>query len=217
MNNIDVLYEDNHIIVVYKPCNILSQGDSTGDVDMLTLIKKYIKEKYNKPGNVFLGLVHRLDRPVSGVMVFAKTSKAASRLTDQIKNHQFEKKYYAIINGILPLKQGVLEDKLLKKEDGNTVVDNINGKKSILEYNVIKEIDKMSLVDIKLITGRHHQIRVQFSSRGYPLIGDQRYGTQDGKQICLSSYYLSFYHPITKEKLIFEKLPEKSDIWKLFL
>lgn len=217
MNNIDVLYEDNHIIVVYKPCNILSQGDSTGDVDMLTLIKKYIKEKYNKPGNVFLGLVHRLDRPVSGVMVFAKTSKAASRLTDQIKNHQFEKKYYAIINGILPLKQGVLEDKLLKKEDGNTVVDNINGKKSILEYNVIKEIDKMSLVDIKLITGRHHQIRVQFSSRGYPLIGDQRYGIQDGKQICLSSYYLSFYHPITKEKLIFEKLPEKSDIWKLFL
>jgi len=217
MNKLEVLYEDNHVIVVFKPCNILSQADNTGDIDMLTIVKSYLKEKYNKPGNVYLGLVHRLDRPVSGVMVFAKTSKAASRLSEQVRKHEIDKHYYAIINGIIPEKKGEFCDYLLKLDNGNTVIsDEINGKEAILEYQVIDEVDNYSLVDIHLITGRHHQIRVQFASRDYPLVGDQRYGKQDNKQICLCSYKLSFYHPITKEKLMFTHKPVENDIWKLF-
>lgn len=215
---LDILYEDNHVIVVYKPSNILSQGDATGNVDMLTIIKEYLKEKYKKPGNVYLGLVHRLDRPVEGVMVFAKTSKAASRISSQIQNHEFKKQYLAIINGILEEKKGEFCDYLEKLENGNTIVtDSSRGKKSILKYEVLKEVNDLSLVKIELITGRHHQIRVQFASRGYPLVGDQRYGRRDKKQICLCSYNLSFLHPITKERLIFERLPEKNDEWNLFL
>lgn len=216
--DLEILYEDNHVIVVFKPSNILSQEDNTHDKDMLTLIKEYLKEKYNKPGNVYLGLVHRLDRPVQGVMVFAKTSKAAARLTKQVKNHEFQKQYLAIINGILDEKKGEFCDHLEKLENGNSVVsDSRHGKESILKYEVLKEVNDLSLVEIELITGRHHQIRVQFSSRGYPLVGDQRYGSQDKKQICLCSYYLSFIHPITKERLIFERFPEKNDDWNLFL
>lgn len=216
--DLEILYEDNHIIVVYKPANILSQGDATGDKDMLTIIKEYIKEKYHKPGNVYLGLVHRLDRPVEGIMVFAKSSKAASRLSNQIKKNELSKHYLAIINGILDTKSGELRDYLVKNEDGNTTVtDKEHGKESILEYEVLKEKDNLSLVRIKLITGRHHQIRVQFASRGYPLVGDNRYGKVDGKQICLCSYQLSFYHPTTKELLKFERFPNKNNNWSIFL
>lgn len=215
MNNLEVLYEDNHLIVVYKPANILSQGDITGDKDMLTLIKEYLKEKYNKPGNVYLGLVHRLDRPVEGVMVFAKTSKAASRLSKQIQNHEFHKQYLAIINGILEEKNGEFRDYLEKLENGNTIVtDSNHGKESILKYNVLKEKNNLSLVNIELITGRHHQIRVQFASRNHALVGDQRYGKQDNKQICLCSYKLSFLHPITKERLTFERYPNTNN-WNI--
>ena len=214
--DLEILYEDNHIIVVYKPANILSQSDATGDIDMLTLLKEYIKEKYNKPGNVYLGLVHRLDRPVEGIMVYAKTSKAASRLSEQIRNNKLEKHYLAVVNGIIPEKNGEFRDFLLKKEDGNTVVDNKNGKESILEYEVLKEKDNLSLVRIHLITGRHHQIRVSFSSRGYPLVGDNRYGLGEDVNICLCSYQLSFYHPTTKELLKFEKLPTMNQEWRLF-
>lgn len=218
MNKLEVLYEDNHVIVVYKPSNILSQSDITGDKDMLTLVKEYIKEKYNKPGNVYIGLVHRLDRPVQGVMVFAKTSKAASRLSKQIQEHEFQKHYLAIINGILDEKKGEFCDCLEKLDNGNTVVtDGSYGKKSILKYEVLKEVNNLSLVRIELITGRHHQIRVQFASRGYPLVGDQRYGNMDKKQICLCSYQLSFIHPTTKERLNFERFPDKNDDWELFL
>ena len=218
MNKLEVLYEDNHVIVVFKPVNILSQSDITGDKDMLTLIKEYIKEKYNKPGNVYLGLVHRLDRPVSGVMVFAKTSKAAARLSKQIQEHEFNKRYLAIINGNLSEKNGEFCDYLLKNDNGNTIVtDSNNGKKSILKYNVLKENYNFSLVEVELITGRHHQIRVQFASRGYPLVGDQRYGKNDNQQICLCSYKLSFYHPITKEKLEFTRLPNLDNNWSMFL
>jgi len=218
MNKLEVLYEDNHVIVVYKPANVLSQSDITGDKDMLTIIKEYLKEKYNKPGNVYLGLVHRLDRPVQGVMVFAKTSKAASRLSSQIQNHEFKKQYLAIINGILDEKKGEFCDYLEKLENGNTVVtDGSFGKKSVLKYEVLKEVNGCSLVKIELVTGRHHQIRVQFASRGYPLVGDQRYGKSYLKQICLCSYSLSFIHPTTKEVLNFERLPEKTDNWELFL
>ena len=213
--DLEVLYEDNHIIVVYKPANVLSQGDATGDKDLLTVIKEYIKDKYHKPGNVYIGLVHRLDRPVEGLMVYARSSKAASRLSNQIRKNELEKHYLAVVNGILPEKKGKFCDKLEKLDNGNTIVSD-KGKEAILEYEVLKEKDNMSLVRIHLITGRHHQIRVQFASRGYPLIGDQRYGNQDNKQICLCSYQLSFYHPTTKELLKFERFPNKNDTWQLF-
>ena len=216
--DLEVLYEDNHVIVVYKPANVLSQGDATGDKDLLTIVKEYVKEKYNKPGNVYIGLVHRLDRPVEGVMVFARSSKAASRLSEQIKKNEFSKHYLAIINGILSEKSGEFHDYLLKKEDGNTIVsDKEHGKESILNYEVLDEKNGMSLIRIKLITGRHHQIRVQFASRGYPLVGDQRYGNLDNKQICLCSYQLSFVHPTTKEIMNFERFPNKRDEWNLFI
>ena len=215
-NNLEILYEDNHIIVVVKPFNILSQSDDTKDIDMLTLIKSYLKEKYNKPGNVYLGLIHRLDRPTGGIMVFAKTSKAASRLSEQIRLNLFTKKYLAIVSGYFDEKAGVFEDYILKKEDNSSVISNL-GKYAKLEYEVLKEKSNLSLVNIILHTGRHHQIRVQFASRNHPLYGDQRYGETSKKQLALFAYYLSFNHPVTKEKLEFIKYPDKVGIWKEFI
>ena len=215
-NDLEILYEDNHIIVVVKPFNILSQSDDTKDIDMLTLIKSYLKEKYNKPGNVYLGLIHRLDRPTGGIMVFAKTSKAASRLSEQIRLNLFTKKYVAIVNGYFDEKVGVFEDYILKKEDNSSVISNL-GKYAKLEYEVLKEKNDLSLVNILLHTGRHHQIRVQFASRNHPLYGDQRYGKSSKKQLALFAYYLSFNHPVTKEKLEFIKYPDKVGIWKEFI
>ena len=214
--DLEILYEDNHIIVVVKPFNILSQSDDTKDIDMLTLIKSYLKEKYNKPGNVYLGLIHRLDRPTGGIMVFAKTSKAASRLSEQIRLNLFTKKYLAIVSGYFDEKTGVFEDYILKKEDNSSVISNL-GKYAKLEYEVLKEKSNLSLVNILLHTGRHHQIRVQFASRNHPLYGDQRYGKSSKKQLALFAYYLSFNHPVTKEKLEFIKYPDKVGIWKEFI
>ena len=216
MNKLNILYEDNHIIVVVKPFNILSQGDNTGDISIMDMIKKYIKEKYNKPGNVYLGLVHRLDRPVGGIMVFAKTSKAASRLSRDFNDHKIDKYYLAIVNGKVDF-QGEFIDKIDRDSNGNSII-NSSGKFSklsykLLEYNKIKDC---SLVLIKLMTGRHHQIRVQFSSRGHYLLGDQRYGIQDNKQICLFSCYLSFIHPVTKNKMEFFELPSNESYWTIF-
>lgn len=219
-NKLEILYEDNHIIVVVKPNNILSQSDNTNDIDMLTIIKDYIKEKYNKPGNVYLGLVHRLDRPVSGVMVFAKTSKAASRLSDQVRMHSLKKNYMAIVydNGTLKDKDTFI-DYLYKDSDNNSkVVDEGRGKYSELSYEVIAR-DKnvnLTLVDITLKTGRHHQIRVQFASRNHALYGDQRYGIQDKQQIALHAYKLEFIHPTTKEKMVFISKPKKESKWSNF-
>ena len=216
--DLEILYEDNHIIVVYKPSNILSQSDITEDKDMLTIIKEYIKEKYNKPGNVYLGLVHRLDRPVQGIMVYAKTSKAAARLSEQIRKNELSKHYLAVVNGIIPEKKGEFVDYLVKDNNGNTsITDKEHGKEAILKYEVLDSKNNYSLVRIKLITGRHHQIRIQFASRGYPLVGDNRYGKKEKLDICLCSYQLSFYHPTTKELLKFEKLPKKSQVWNIFL
>ena len=214
-NKLNVLYEDNHVIVVEKPFNILSQADNTNDLDMLSIVKAYIKEKYNKPGDVYLGLVHRLDRPTGGIMVFARTSKAASRLSDSIRNGKMTKKYLAIVNGYLEEKEGILEDYLLKLENNDTIVDK-RGKYAKLSYKVLKEIDNLSLVDITLDTGRHHQIRVQFASREYPLYGDQRYGKMDKKQLALYAYYLSFPHPTKDEVLEFRLMPN-GNIWDKFL
>ena len=218
MNNLEILYEDNHIIVVVKPNNVLSQEDYTKDTDMLTIIKNYIKEKYNKPGNVYLGLVHRLDRPVSGVMVFAKTSKAAARLAKDMKNNMFSKKYMAVIHNNLVEDNGIFVDYIEKKENGNSVITKEGiGKYSELSYKIIDKNKSLALVDIYLKTGRHHQIRVQFSSRKSPLYGDWRYGKKDSELIYLHAYELSFNHPITHEVMTFCKYPSVDDnIWSYF-
>ena len=209
MNNLNVLYEDNHIIVVVKPVNVLSQADSTNDIDMLTIIKTYLKEKYHKPGNVYLGLVHRLDRVVGGVMVFAKTSKAASRLSDAIRKNLFHKVYLAICHGKVK-SSDTFVDYLEKKNDFNTIVtDKDHGKLSELSYQLLdynKKLD-LSLVEVHLKSGRHHQIRVQFASRNHALIGDNRYGVDKEKEIGLFAYKLSFPHPITKEIITFTTIP----------
>ncbi len=206
-DRLNVLYEDNHIIVVVKPENVLSQSDNTGDIDMLSLVKNYVKEKYNKPGNVYIGLVHRLDRPTSGVMVFARTSKAAARLSKQIQDNKMEKTYLAVVPGFKDDK-GIFTDYLKKEDNGNTIVsDKENGKYAELSFEKVKEKDNLSLVKINLITGRHHQIRVQFSSRGFPLYGDQRYGKEDKKQLALCCYKLKLVHPVTRQILTFINYP----------
>jgi 23S rRNA pseudouridine1911/1915/1917 synthase len=205
MNTLEILYEDNHLIVVFKPINVLSQGDSTGDIDMLTLIKEYHKDKYHKPGNVYLGLVHRLDRVTSGIMVFAKTSKCASRLSEQIRLNQFNKIYNAVVINKIN-DEGKLTDYLLKDTKNNIVKVDKNGKLSILNYKRLKTIDNLNLVEIKLETGRSHQIRVQMSHNGNPLFGDQKYNksAKVGEQLALFAKRLEFYHPVTHELLTFE-------------
>ncbi len=212
---INILYEDNHLLVVVKPANMPTCLDSSNDKDLLSTLKEYIKEKYHKPGNVYLGLVHRLDRPVSGIMVFAKTSKAAERLTKEIDKKEFKKTYYAVIDGTTKDKD-TLKDYLKKDEKTNTsyVSNEKEGKLSILNYELINKKDNLSLVRINLETGRHHQIRVQFSSRNMPVYGDHKYNKRfidDKKEdIALISKELSFYHPTTKELLHFEiDLPKK--------
>jgi len=208
---INILYEDNHLLVVEKPINIGVCLDDSLDNNLLDELKKYLKEKYQKPGNVYLGLVHRLDRPVGGVMVFAKTSKASSRLSEQIRTKKIEKKYYAVVCGKLE-GSGKFVDKLEKDHKKNISFVSKNGKDCSLEYKVIKSKENLTLVDIDLDTGRSHQIRVQFSSRNFPLYGDQKYNKKAivSEQIALFAYSLSFYHPITKEKLTFSlELPDR--------
>ena len=216
MIKLNILYEDNHIIVVEKPFNVLSQSDNTKDEDMLTIIKGYIKEKYNKPGNVYLGLVHRLDRPVGGVMVFARTSKAASRLSEEVKNKSIHKYYLAVVHG--KTTKGTLIDKISKDEKtNNSYIDDDNGKESVLSYKTLyyDKGNDLSLIEIDLKTGRHHQIRLQMSNIDHPLYGDQRYGKNEKDQIALYAYKLCFIHPVTKEELCFKKLPEKKGVWKM--
>ena len=202
---LNIIYEDNHLLVVEKPSNIPVQEDSSKDIDMITILKEYRKVNENKPGEAFIGLVHRLDRPVSGIMIFAKTSKAASRLSDQIRQNTFHKTYLAVVNGTLPSK-GKLEDYLIKNEKENKSYVNTKekGKYSCLEYQVLSTKDNLSLVEINLITGRSHQIRVQFSSRNHPLIGESKYGhNPNNLDIALFAKSITFNHPTTKEPLTF--------------
>jgi len=217
MDKLHIVYEDNHIIVVIKPCNIPVQADKSGDIDMLTIIKAYIKEKYNKPGEVYLGLLHRLDRMVGGLVVFAKTSKAASRISEYIRNREFKKKYMAVVNGKIS-SSGELKDYLIKDERLNmsrVVTSNVNGsKEAILEYtavsNFVYNTKEYSLVNVDLKTGRHHQIRVQLANAGYPLYGDIKYGqkiNKVGQNLALWACYLSFYHPTKDEYLEFTCTP----------
>ena len=201
---INILYEDNHLLVALKPVNIPVCEDSSSDDDFLNMLKHYLEKKYNKK-NAFLGLVHRLDRPVGGVMVFAKTSKAASRLSEQIRKKEFEKKYYAVVCGKIPEK-GRFVDKLEKDSKRNFSFVSEKGKESSLTFERIKTNGKYSLVSVSLETGRSHQIRVQFSSHGFPLYGDQKYNKKANlhEQIALFAYFLSFIHPVKKERVTFE-------------
>ena len=204
MNNINIVYEDNHLLVVEKPINIPVQEDSSKDKDLLTILKEYIKVKYNKPGNVYLGLVHRLDRPVGGIMVFAKTSKAASRFSDQIRSN-------AVVIGKIN-ESGTLIDKLLKDTKNNIVKVDDDGKESILNYKLLKYKDNLSLVEIELLTGRSHQIRVQMAHFNHPLYGDQKYNVNAliGQQIALFACRIEFEHPTTHKLLTFSlPLPDR--------
>lgn len=211
-----VIYEDNHLLVVNKPAGVLSQGDRTGDLDLLTMGKAWVKDRYNKPGAVFLGLVHRLDRPASGVMLFARTSKAASRLAAQFKERSVQKVYLALVEGRTP-GAGAWEDYLLKgdlaksREDVRVVASGTAGaKEARLEMKTLHRfaasgnLPECSLIEIKLETGRTHQIRVQCSTRGFPLIGDFRYGSRtelDGKNLALHAARLELMHPTKKEQM----------------
>ena len=215
----NVIYEDNHIIVVEKPCNVPVQEDESKDNDLLSMVREYIKIKYNKPGNVYLGLVHRLDRPVGGVMVFAKTSKAASRLSDQIRKNEVKKVYTAVVCGKAK-EFDTLRDYMVKDSKTNTSrtcnKDTNGAKYAELSYRLVDIKENLSTVQIQLKTGRSHQIRVQFSSRGLPLWGDQRYNKKAkvGEQIALYATSLTFTHPTTKEVLTFNINTPNSYPWK---
>ncbi|MBQ6489834.1 MAG: RNA pseudouridine synthase [Solobacterium sp.] len=214
---IEVLYEDNHLLCVRKPVNVPVQEDSSKDDDLLSMCKAYLKETYSKPGNVYLGLVHRLDRPVGGAMVFAKTSKAASRLSDSIRKGEITKEYTAILDGIIKPASGILKDYLKKDSRTNTssVTDKDSGKYCELSYETIAVENGHSIVRILLATGRSHQIRVQFASRGVPLLNDQRYNKHAGKgQIALWATRLSFPHPTTRETVEVQCPPDNIRPWK---
>ena len=219
----DILYEDNHIIVVVKPQMTACCPDESKDDNLLDMIKRYIKTAYNKPGNVYLGLVHRLDRPTGGVMVYAKTSKAAARLTEGLQTGDFEKKYLAVLCGTPDTVRGTLCNYLRKNTVNNLVYictpSEEGAKYAELDYRVVSSNAKNSLVEVRLHTGRTHQIRVQMAGISHPIYGDMRYGgplAQKGR-LALWAYSLSFLHPITKERLKFIAYPPESDSpWKAF-
>jgi 23S rRNA pseudouridine1911/1915/1917 synthase len=208
-----VVYEDNHLIVVNKRVGQLVQGDKTGDTCLADDIKAFLKAKYEKPGNVFCGVIHRLDRPTSGLVVFAKTSKALERMNLQFQQRQPKKIYHALVEGSLN-GQGELTDYLRKNESQNKsyVVDSSKGKRAVLRYQVLHQYHRYTLVKIELDTGRHHQIRCQMAHLGYPLKGDLKYGAKRSNEnngICLHSAELQFNHPVSLEPLAFSvALPE---------
>ena len=215
----DILYEDNHVLVAVKPPNMLSQADVTGDADMLTDLKEYIRQTRHKPGNVYLGLVHRLDRPVGGLMVFARTSKAASRLSAQMAEHAMGREYLCVVNGEPP-DHFTLSDYLVKDPIKNRVViceaDARDAKLAILHGRCIASREGTSLCAIRLETGRSHQIRVQMSGFGAPLWGDNRYGHGiPGQQIALWGYKLTFEHPVSHEVMTFHAMPQ-GGVWNLY-
>lgn len=224
MENIEILHEDNHIIVAVKPQNTPSQEDKSGDKDFLNMLKEYVKEKYNKPGNAFVGLVHRLDRPTGGVMVFAKTSKAAARLSEAIKDGDFEKRYLAVVCDRPEEDSGRLVHYLKKNEITNIVYLATSGtegaKKAELYYKVLEYKKPVSLVSINLLTGRGHQIRVQMSTMKTPVFGDSKYGGDKyskGHNLALWATELKFTHPVTGERMVFIAYPpEMQEPWKHF-
>lgn len=217
---LEVLYEDNHIIAVYKPTGVLTQNDKSGDESLMDMVKKYLKEKHKKPGKVFLGLVHRLDRPVSGIVLFAKTSKGASRLSEQFRSHKIKKIYHAIVIG--KLKKRIIKSYIIKDEERKKAVvyknPEPNSQMAELEYEAVESSDRYTLLKIKLKTGRFHQIRAQLSSIGFPLLGDIKYGASailPDKSICLCSTSISFYLT-TKDEIKTISIPYPKE-WESFL
>ncbi len=218
-----VLFEDNHILVVLKKQNVACCPDESGDENLLDMLKEYLRETYHKQGNVYLGLVHRLDRPTGGVMVFAKTSKAAARLTAQMKSGDFEKKYLAVLNGAPHEESGRLTNWIKKNAVNNTVYlcpQGTDGAKlAVLDYRVLQKCDGLALTEIKLHTGRSHQIRVQTAGIAHPVYGDMRYGgeyAQKGK-LALWAYSLSFTHPVRKDRVRFLSEPPAGETpWNKF-
>lgn len=223
MMNIKILYEDNHLLIVEKPVNVPVQEDETKNPDLLTMLKNDLKIRYNKPGNVYLGLVHRLDRPVGGVIVFAKTSKAASRLSDMLRRRAIQRKYYAVVHGVPENKKGRLIHYLYKDKRQNLVFavakNHPEAKEAILDYEVLEAKNGLSLLSVQLHTGRPHQIRVQLASIGHPIVGDQKYGRrkgEQGQQIALWAYYLKLEHPVRKEPVEAFSFPPKEYPWHLW-
>lgn len=220
----NVIYEDNHIILVNKASSEIVQGDKTGDIPLSETVKQYIKEKYHKPGNVFLGVTHRLDRPVSGLVLFARTSKALSRLNEMFKSKEIKKTYWAIVKNQPPALAGELVHWLVRNEKQNKSYaydrEVKDSKKAILDYKVIGRSEHYYLLEINLQTGRHHQIRCQLAKMGCPIKGDLKYGAQrsnpDGS-ICLHARRIEFVHPVSKEKMSFEAPVPESALWKSFL
>ena len=219
-----VLYEDNHIIVVNKQSGEIVQGDKTGDTPLSDIVKVYLKEKYNKPGNVFLGVVHRLDRPVSGVVLFAKTSKALPRLNKLFAEHEKVKKtYWAIVANKPPQENGTLTHWLTRNEKTNTAKaydrEVPNSKKAVLDYRLVAASDRYFLLEIQLHTGRHHQIRCQLAKMGCPIKGDLKYGAPrsnpDGS-ICLHARHLELEHPVSHEQLSITAPVPQDALWRVF-
>lgn len=221
----EILYEDNHIVVVNKPQGVASQPDETGDKDMFTWVKEYIKEKYNKPGEAFIGVVHRLDRPTGGAMVFARTSKAAARLSEQLREGDFDKTYFAVLSGKPRENKGKIVSYLKKDEKTNTVKivpqTETGAKRAELDYEVLEHNSKTNrtLVKVKLYSGRGHQIRVQMKSIKCPVYGDQKYGGEGMDKVMLNLFAveLAFNHPTTKQKMKFRVYPpENAAAWNEF-
>ena len=216
--NIDVIFEDNHLIAVNKKSGEIVQGDKTGDEPLSERVKKYLKIKYNKPGNVFLGTIHRIDRPTSGIVIFAKTSKALSRMNEKFRQNKISKTYWAIVKNRLPKKNDLLEHYLLKNQKKNKsfLSTEEKGKLSILEYNFLNNLNNYFLYEIFPKTGRHHQIRVQLSTMGSPIKGDLKYGAKRSNPnggINLHAKKIDFNHPVTKESVSIEANCPKEKIW----
>ncbi len=219
-----VLFEDNHLIVVNKMPSEIVQGDKTGDEPLSETVKRYIKVKYKKPGEVFLGVVHRIDRPVSGAVVFARTSKALSRMNEMVKNHQMTKRYWAIVKNKPPQESDRLEHYLLRNEKQNKSYvrqqEVKDSKQAILNYQWLASSKDYHLIEIELITGRHHQIRAQLAAIGCPIKGDLKYGfprNNPDASISLHARKMSFIHPVTKELVSVEAPPPKDVLWDFFL
>ena len=216
---IKLLFEDNHLLVVEKPPNLLTQEDKTGDPDLLSLLKEDLKRRYHKPGNVYLGLLHRLDRPAGGVIVLARTSKAASRLSAQLRDRKLKKVYLAVICGALEPPAGRLRHFLAKDSAANLVRHTDSGLEAVLDYRLLESVEGLSLVSIQLHTGRPHQIRAQMSLVGCPLYGDQKYGREvnkPGEQLALWSCEVAFTHPVRDEWLSVKSMPPACYPWSLF-
>ena len=218
-----VLYEDNHIIIVYKQSGEIVQGDKTGDKPLSETIKEWIKQKYAKPGNVFLGVVHRLDRPVSGIVVFAKTSRALSRLNNMFRNGEVRKTYWAMVQTAPNMPEATLTNWLVRNEKQNKsyVYNNEmpNAKQAILKYKTIGQTEHYTLLEVNLLTGRHHQIRCQLAAMGCPIKGDLKYGARrsnpDGS-ISLLSHKVEFIHPVSKQKIVVVSPLPTEKVWDNF-